>query len=299
MSYILLLCTVLLALFSLHKDWTNYKHPWVQKAVFVLILIVGAAQGVKLSLDNRAAQIAKANAENDINTLKSEVAGLQGQVKSANEAQTQNTKDFLENFNRLHVRIGELQTKVTTEELRKQLASVQNDLQKTQKALAPAPKAKLTFSFVPFFNPPSALKTVERAATETTLVADADNTVHIQYTVLNATDVSAEDGEITLTICDACTFAKEPEHFTKLQVNGPTSRFATFQRLLPHTNFDTASVDVVVPRTLTNLTVGISFRCRTCVLDTGLSSGIVHIARPFVRPLINLPDKKQQPNKKK
>jgi hypothetical protein len=92
MSYILLLCTVLLALFSLHKDWTNYKHPWVQNAVFVIILIVGAAQGVKLYLDNRDAHIAKTKAETDINTLKSEVAGLQGQVKAANEAQTQNTK---------------------------------------------------------------------------------------------------------------------------------------------------------------------------------------------------------------
>jgi hypothetical protein len=99
MSYILILGTVLLGLFSLHKDWQNYKHPWLRKAVGGILLIVGAVSVIKQYRDNQDAQIMRIKAANDINTLKTELAGLQGQAKAANEAQTQNTKVFLEALN--------------------------------------------------------------------------------------------------------------------------------------------------------------------------------------------------------
>ena len=153
MSYILILGTVLLGLFSLHKDWHNYKHPWVRKAVPLVLVIVGALSMMKSCRDSRDAQATKTKAANDINILKTEVAGLQGQVKAANEAQTQNTKVFLETLNRLSDKVRDLQTKVESEDLRKQLASVQSDLLKTQKALTPAPKATFALTFVPFINP--------------------------------------------------------------------------------------------------------------------------------------------------
>lgn len=134
MSYLLILGTVLLALFSWHKDRTNYKHPWVRKAVFILILLVGAASLLKTSFDSRDAQLTRTTAADNINTLKTEVAGLLGQVQAANDAQTQNTKVFLETLNRLSEKVREMQTQITTDDLRKQLAGVQNDLKKTQKA---------------------------------------------------------------------------------------------------------------------------------------------------------------------
>jgi hypothetical protein len=165
--------------------------------------------------------------------------------------------------------------------------------------MAPAPKAKLTFSFVPFFNPPSSSNERIRAATEATVSADEDDTVHIQYTVINATEVAALEGEMTLYICGICKFAKEPENFRKLKSSTEINRYATFDRILPHVNLDTASLDVVVPRTIKEFSVGISYRCRTCMLETAISNGVVHVARSFVRPLIILPNPKQQSNKKK
>src|ERR1019366_4614205 len=128
MSYILILGTVLLGLLSLHKDWPNYKYPWVRKAVGVVLLCVGTISVIKQYRDSRAAQNRDRQATSGINALKSEVAGLQGQVRASSEAQTQNTKTFLESLSRLSDKVRDLQTQVTTEGLRKQLASVQHDL---------------------------------------------------------------------------------------------------------------------------------------------------------------------------
>ena len=231
MPYLLILGTVLLGLFSLHKDWHNYKHPWVRKAVGAVLLLVGTFSIVKQFRDSRETEITRTKAANDINTLKTELAGLQGQAKAANEAQTQNTKVFLETLNRLSDKMRDLQTQVKTEELRKQLASVQKDLQKTQKALAPAPKASLVFSFFPFINPPVG-KGQMAPVTEKALHLTPDGTLHIEFTILNFTDVTALDGSINLDICDECKFAKEPPDFQRLSGQSDAQRYMPFNQLL-------------------------------------------------------------------
>jgi uncharacterized alpha-E superfamily protein len=149
MSYILILCTVALALFSLYKDWNNYKHPRARKAVGVILLMVGTLSIIKQSRDSRDAQMTRTKATADINTLKSEVAGLQGEVKAANAAQTQNTKVFLETLNRLSDKVRELQTKAETEDLRKQLASVQNDLKRDPKGARTCSESDSGIQFLP------------------------------------------------------------------------------------------------------------------------------------------------------
>src|ERR1035441_9891909 len=128
MTYILIIGMFLLSLFSLNKDWHTYK-PWKRVIVFVVLLLVGAINIYKSHQDTKDAQIAKTKAENDAVALKTEIAGLQGQVKAFNEAQTQNTTVFLQQFTRLSDKLGTLQTQITTEDLRKQLRGVQNDLQ--------------------------------------------------------------------------------------------------------------------------------------------------------------------------
>lgn len=195
MSYILILGPVLLGLFSLvFKDWHNYKRPGVRGAVAVVLLIVGAFSIIKSYRDNQDAQATKVRAAAAINTLQTEVAGLQGQVKAATEAQKQNTTVFVENFNRLSDKLQALQTKITTEDLRKQLASVQSDLQKTQKAMAPGPKAKLTFTFAPYINPPirEGLPIAPIVpVTDVKLSVTADGSVHVEFALLNLTQADA------------------------------------------------------------------------------------------------------------
>jgi hypothetical protein len=275
MSYFLILGTVLLGLFSLHKDWNNY-HPWVRKAVTLLLLVVGALSAIKNYQDNHDAQIARTTAANDINTLKTELAGLQGQAKSANDAQTQNTKVFLDSFNRLSDKLRELQTQVKTEELRKQLASVQEDLQKTQKALAPEPKAALAFSFVPTIDPPGGRPS---PVTYKAFPLLPDGTVHVEYTIVNFTEVPALDLEITLIICAQCKFAKEPATFSHLPGQTDTERNVMYQRLFPMVAFQTCTVDIVPPKDIDDIEIAMKYRCRTCIVQHGQSKGIVHLLR--------------------
>ena len=275
MSYFLILGTVLLGLFSLHKDWNNY-HPWVRKAVTLLLLVVGALSAIKNYQDNHDAQIARTTAANDINTLKTELAGLQGQAKSANDAQTQNTKVFLDSLNRLSDKLRELQTQVKTEELRKQLASVQSDLQKTQKALAPAPKARLALSFAPFINP---LVGPISAVNYKKLPLLPDGTVHVEYTIVNTTDVAALNLEITLVICEDCQYAKEPTDFRHLPGQTDKERIVLYPRLLPMAAFQTTTLDIVPPKDAQDFEIGMKYRCSTCVLQQEGSTATVHMLR--------------------
>lgn len=203
---------------------------------------------------------------------------MQGEVKAANEAQTQNTKVFLETLNRLSDKVRELQTKAETEDLRKQLASVQNDLQKTQKALAPAPKATLVFSFFPFINPPLG-KGKTSAVTGKSLPLAPDGSVHVEFTILNNTDVTALDGEINLYICDDCKFAKEPPDFQRLSGQSDTQRYLSLESVLPRSWFRILTVDIIPPLYGGSMDIGFSFRCRTCVIPTESSKGTVHLLR--------------------
>jgi hypothetical protein len=289
MTYILIIGMFLLSLFSLNKDWHTYK-PWKRVIVFVVLLLVGAINIYKSHQDTKDAQIAKTKAQNDATALRTEIAGLQGQVKAANDAQTQNTKVFLDNLNRLSLKVGDLQTEVTTEDLRKQLKGVQNDLQKTQKAMAPGPKAKLLFSFTPPLDSGSGPGPI----TETTLPVDSDGVVHISFELLNLTDVTATDGEINLgIICRMCKYAREPAKFRKLPGMFETERDLLFERLLPQ-SFLHEMIEVIVPEPVGIVGISLTYRCRSCVIENAPLKGIVHVARPFVRPNVVLP----KPNKR-
>jgi hypothetical protein len=275
MSYLLILGTVLLGLLSLHKDWHNYK-PWVRRAVAAVLLVVGAFSLIKNYRDNQQAQIARTKAANDINTLKTELAELHGQAKAANDAQTQNTKVFLETLNRLSDKVRDLQTQVKTEDLRKQLASVQSDLQKTQKALAPEPKAALALSFVPVIDPPGGRPS---PVTYKAFPLLPDGTVHVEYTIVNFTEVPALDLEITLIVCAQCKFAKEPQDYSHLPGQTDTERNVMYQRLFPMVAFRTCTVDIVPPKDVDDIQIGMKYRCRTCIVQHGQSSAIVHLLR--------------------
>lgn len=128
-TYILNLVQVLLSLLALlYKDWHNYKHPRARYAVIAGVVIVFLFSCYKTYQDSQDVQQSKAKSEKAAEILGS-------QVRAANEAQTQNTKVFLDTLAGLSDRVRGLQAKVGTEDLRKPLASVQNDLQRTQKTL--------------------------------------------------------------------------------------------------------------------------------------------------------------------
>lgn len=188
--------------------------------------------------------------------------------------------------------MNELKTKVRTEGLQNELATVQAELLTTQKALMP-PKAKLAFTFVPFINPvfhegqpvaePMAVK-------EVSLPLKADGTVHVEFAILNLTHANADNIDITLIICNLCKFAKEPDGFTTLPDGSDsagtadTRRYAQIPQLHALEAWKATSVDVLLPPTdAPGFNLAIVYRCDTCELDVGPTKGTVHIRRDFVK----------------
>lgn len=252
------------------KDWGNYKPKWIRWVLFILVLaacIVGVSdQRAQHQEKAAAAALSQAN-----------IGELKGQVAAAQQAQTDNTRQFLESLQTLSDKVHDLQTKVTTEELQKQLATVKAELQKTQKAMEPPPKASLVFTFAPLIIPPLGQPVIP--ITETTLSRNADGSVHVQFSIMNLTDVAALDGELTLQICDQCKFAKDPAGFKKLEGQSDMQRYMAFDRILPHVVFQTLSADVIAPPSIENFPVAVYYRCKTCTVSKDPSRGLVHIAR--------------------
>jgi hypothetical protein len=258
-----------LAAASLHKDWHNYGNKKVRAAIPAVLVLLRILGFVSQYRDRQDKQRASERAAQDMGALK-------GQVKAANDAQTQNTALFLTALDELSSKVNDLQTEVKTEALQKELAGVKAELESTQKALTPA-KAALTFTFVPFTNPP--LGQPFTPATEATLPVKTDGSVHVEFSVLNLTDAAAVDGELELQICDQCTFAKEPAGFTRLEGEPSTRRFMTFNRILPAVAFRTLAADVIAPSSIQDFPIAINYRCRTCVLNREGLSGTVRLVR--------------------
>ena len=262
--YLLAAGTVTLGLFTLWKEWDEYKNARLRMAAVCVLILVGGLTFVSLYRDNKEKQEAEKNTKD-----------LEGQVKAANDAQTNNTKLFVQSFQDLSNQLTDLKTQAKTAALQKKISDLQTELQNNEKALAPGPKAELTFTFVPFTNPPARESVVP--STEVTLPSNLDGSVHVEFSVLNLTTVDAVDGELTLQLCDQCKFAKEPPEFVKMAGETDLQRHQYFQRIFAEGALHTMSADVIVPTSISNFPIGIIYRCRTCVIPKEPSKGIVHI----------------------
>jgi hypothetical protein len=102
----------------------------------------------------------------------------------------------------------------------------------------------------------------------------------------NNTEVFAKQFvSITLVICDSCTFVKDPDGFTKFAGLPDTQRFIALPQIHAFEFLRAIAADFIVPPTASNLTVGILYRCNTCLLTRNFSSGVVHLRRDFLRQL--------------
>ena len=211
-----------------------------------------------------------------------EITGLKTAVETANRNQEANTKQFVDAFGKLSQKVSDLQTGAATEALQKRLATVQLELQNTQKALAPGPKAKLLFTFFPFKNGIMGTEPSAEPSTDVTLPVNPDNTVHFEFTVLNLTYVDATEGQYAILVCDLCRFAKEPQGFTKLEGRPDTERYVSFAKIPAKSQGPIlGKIDMLIPPGFANLQVGINYRCHTCELSQSMTGlmGTIHILR--------------------
>lgn len=270
LNYFLPIAASLIALLQLAKDWSAHQTSWRRGSVLALIVLFGAGGAINSYYSNQ-------RATKQHTADQAEIAGLKTGVETANHAQEANTKQFVAAFSKLSKDVRDLQTQVTTEKLQSRLTSVQAELQKTQMALAPGPKAELSFTFYPFPNsqPGQPITLV----TDKTLPVSADGSVHVDFEIVNATDTDAVDSEVDFQICNGCRYAKEPEGLKKLPGLSETQRYLYMNNLLAKTAYRTLSVDVLPPPLTEGFFVGIEYRCHTCVLPKQPSGGIVHILR--------------------
>jgi hypothetical protein len=269
-NYILPVGVAFIALFTLAKDWVAHQTNWRRGTILGLILLVGIGSAVNNFYTNKrtAAQHTQDQAQ---------ITGLKTAVETANQNQQSNTKQFVEAFGKLSQKVSDLQTQVATEALQKKLASVQAELQNTQKALAPGPKAELRFSFAPFPNTPFGQPIA--LVTDKTFPLNVDGSVHVDFNIVNTTDVDAVDAEINFQICNECKYAKEPDGLSKLSGLKDTQRYLYMHDLLAKMAYKTLSVDVIPPPLVQGFFVGIEYRCHTCIIPKGPSDGVVHISR--------------------
>lgn len=269
LPYIIIPLLLLLALII--KDWDAYKKPWVRFLVLSLIILSGAIGIINQRFSDIRAEKKEQKAEKQHQADQIEITGLKEAVIASTRDQENNTTHFLEEFGKLSQKMSDLQTQVKTAELKKEVAELQAELQKTQKALNP-PKAVLTFTFERPGGGPRPLRTVTLPV--------KDNVVHVEFAVRNSTDTPALDGEIIVIICDACKFASEPPELIKLSGQKETIRTYKFDRIFPMGELKTLNADVQVPPNLDSIEFGIDYRCRNCIIpEPHANIGIINLDR--------------------
>jgi hypothetical protein len=138
----------------------------------------------------------------------------------------------LSEFDKLSNRVAKLQSQVATTDLKAEAEKLQADLESTRKSMVPA-KALLTYSFGPNSKEP----------THTLFTQQADNAVHVKFTVDNPTDTDAMDGSVIVLICDVCKFKGEPsgamhvEGAAQTQRNTPRLPLSSLMLNPPSTRF--------------------------------------------------------------
>ena len=273
LPYILALGTIILGASEIIKDWNDYQTSKLKVAVASAFIIVAALSLITLYHDKKEAEAAEIKAERDMGSL-------QAKVDAANRAQADNTKLFLDSFAKMSSQVSDLKADVKNEALQKRLASVQAELQNTEKFLAPGPKAHLSFTFTPFVNPPPPAGVTP--IKEMTEPLNSDGTVRIEFVVLNMTPVDATEVGVQIQICDQCSYATEPRNSEHVVGTKESWRRLIIPKLHAMSSWYIERFDIAVPPGARDVPVGFDYRCDTCIVPSGMSpetSGTIHIKR--------------------
>ena len=278
--YLLASGTILLGLVEFFRKWTEHKSKPLRTVILTLLIIMGALTIISLRLNKNENTQNEKRAEEANTSLQRKLDLATKAENTAIQDQKNNTAQFLTKFRELSGQLSDIKQQVATADLQKRVASLQAELQKTQKAMAPGPKAKLTFTFAPYINP-AMTEGPPVPLTDVRLPAAEDGSVHVQFAILNLSDANALNIGLTLLICDPCKFATEPEEFRKLPGDTDTHRWMAITALHSHEVYHTMSVDVFAGAS-PSFTIGIIYRCDTCVTERTGSQGTVHIMRDFL-----------------
>jgi len=139
-SYVLLLLTFILSVLDFVKDWEEHKTSFRRWLFLIVTVAATLLAALSIRWTDQKDQENQREARND----KARLEGIiQGGQETASKA-----------IGSLSDKVGRLETEVKTADLKKQVIDLQAELKSTQKALSPAPKAELSFTFLPYQKAP-------------------------------------------------------------------------------------------------------------------------------------------------
>jgi hypothetical protein len=121
----------------------------------------------------------------------------------------------------------------------------------------PKPKAALAPTFWTPALPPDAVTGI--------LVHAQGDTVHVDATLENVTDVLATNISLWITLCDECTFLTEPPGSCRPDGTPPNKRSLTYPRLEGRAFLGKIALDIRIPDNLDRFTLAFTRVCDTCI----------------------------------
>jgi len=252
LPYVLAVGSIALGAFEVQKKLREYEKAWARISVAALFVLVGAGSLISLYHDNTEKEQAAKAAEKGMRNLQANVEKLGGEVEQANRAQESSTKTYLES-------ISELKAEVRTEALQKKLTAVEDQLLKTQKAMAPGPKAELV----------ATLEEVDEATMSNLDVHEKwapkllDDSVEFTVHVVNKSKVMAKTGFLFLQLCRGCEFKVEPANAVRNPGAPNTDREIPFERF-PGKVQMAIPLKVKPPPNSRRFQVDVIIRCENC-----------------------------------
>jgi len=220
----------------------------------VVSLFVGIGLIWQTSRENNAAEKRHAG---ERQSDREQIAGLNRSV----ETQTQNNETQYvrsrDEIHRLQDQLTDLKKDITTTELRRKLGALEGQL---EKALTPAPKARLRTSFwmAGIMNEP---------ISEIYVPVD-ENVVTVELLLLNQSDVNAKNGGFWLRICDACKYHKEPVGFQHPLGALEVERLLQFVDLPSGSASQKLTVEIEIPSDAHGKMVILTkYRCENCEIE--------------------------------
>lgn len=234
---------------------------WHRNVLFFLTaggLIVGVALIMQTSRETNKTE---AQHRLDRQSDKEQIAGLNQSIETQiRNNETQYSRN-IDEIHRLQEQLTELEKHVATEETRKKMDALRAQL---EKALAPAPKAKLEPSF--WVSPVQ-----EGVVTEIYAPVDGD-VATFDFAIVNHSDIDAKNGSLWIRICGKCEYVDGTDGgLVHLAGAFDNERLHVFGDLPAGARLQKMTVKLRVPTGSTGqkMEVLVKCRCDNCDIEKG------------------------------
>jgi hypothetical protein len=106
-GFLVVSCTVFLALFSLWKDWQAHKHPLRQYSVLIVIVLLWIFGGYNSYVTSRNTENAEKERVGEQAAAKAQIATLKDSIDTGNSSHRDDTKLFLDKLDKLENQLQE------------------------------------------------------------------------------------------------------------------------------------------------------------------------------------------------